>query len=69
MIGFATLDEAKASGRQACVECLRLNAPPGAPPCLPQAGECIGRCPPYFRPCMRAPADASGLCLMCQGKE
>jgi endonuclease YncB( thermonuclease family) len=67
MIGFETLDAARASGRKADPMSLRLNAPPGFPPCPPEPGECIGRAAPYFRPCRRAPADASGLCLECQG--
>ncbi|MCX7805307.1 MAG: thermonuclease family protein [Planctomycetota bacterium] len=68
LAGFQAPGEAQAAGRLACFECLRLRTPPGAPPCPPQEGECIGRCPPYFRPCMRAPADASGLCSECQGR-
>ncbi len=68
LVGFHAPGEAQAAGRTACFECLRLRTPPGAPPCPPREGECIGRSPPYFRPCMRAPADASGLCSECQGR-
>jgi endonuclease YncB( thermonuclease family)/methylphosphotriester-DNA--protein-cysteine methyltransferase len=68
IVGFQTLEEAQGSGRQACYDCLRLRTLPGAPPCPPEKGECIGRAPPYFRPCMRPAADASGLCSECQGR-
>jgi len=67
MIGFETLAAAKTSGRRPDPFSLRLEAPPGYPPCPPEPGECAGRALPYFRPCRRAPADASGLCLECQG--
>lgn len=69
MIGFDTLKEAKASGRKPDPYSLRLTAPPGYPLEKPEPGECIGRALPYFRPCRRAPADASGLCLECQRGE
>ncbi|MHC5058909.1 MAG: thermonuclease family protein [Planctomycetota bacterium] len=60
-----TVETAKAAGLAPCDACLRLSG--GRMP-LPSKGECIGRSPPYRRPCRRAPADASGLCLYCQGK-
>jgi len=69
MIGFDTLKEAKASGRKPDPYSLRLTALPGYPLEKPEPGECIGRALPYFRPCRRAPADASGLCLECQRGE
>jgi hypothetical protein len=69
MVGFSTLAEAKASNREPDPYSLRLTPPPGAPAQPPGPGECIGRAPPFFRPCFRAPADASGLCLECQGRE
>lgn len=71
MVGFGTVQEAKASGRQPDTGCLRLTAPEGQGNLHqpPKDGECIGRSPPFFRPCFRAPADDSGLCTVCQGRE
>jgi hypothetical protein len=69
MIGFNTLAEAKASGRKPDPYSLRLTALPGYPLEKPEPGECIGRALPFYRPCRRAPADASGLCLECQRGE
>ena len=69
MIGFNTLKEAKASGRKPDPYSLRLTALPGYPVEKPEPGECIGRALPYYRPCRRAPADESGLCLECQRGE
>ena len=69
MIGFDTLKAAKASGRKPDPISLRLTALPGYPVDKPLPGECIGRALPYFRPCRRAPGDASGLCLECQKGE
>lgn len=69
MIGFDTLKEAKASGRKPDPISLRLTSLPGYPSEPPAPGECIGRALPYFRPCRRAPADESGLCLECQRGE
>lgn len=63
---FTTADAARAGGLRPCNLCLRLRG--GMIP-LPERGECAGRAPPHRRPCRRAPADASGLCLLCLGKE
>jgi hypothetical protein len=63
---FPTVTAARAAGLKPCHHCLRLAG--GEVP-LPEQGECIGRAPPHRRPCRRAPADESGLCLYCQGKE
>lgn len=60
-----TVDVARAAGLTPCEACLRLSG--GRMP-APAEGECIGRAPPFRRPCRRAPADPSGLCLHCQGK-
>jgi hypothetical protein len=65
LAGLATVEAAKAAGLKPCDGCLRLSG--GRMP-MPSEGECIGRSPPYRRPCRRAPADTSGLCLYCQGK-
>lgn len=71
MVGFATVAEAKASGRKPDVGSLRLTPAEGQGDLFqaPKDGECIGRSPPFFRPCFRAPADESGLCTVCQGRE
>jgi endonuclease YncB( thermonuclease family) len=61
-----TPKQAEAEGLKPCTLCLRLA---GGDVPLPEKGECIGRAPPHRRPCRRAPADESGLCLHCQGKE
>jgi hypothetical protein len=63
---FSTVKAATAAGLSPCTRCLRLSG--GMVP-LPLPGECIGRAPPGRRPCRRPPADASGLCSYCQGKE
>lgn len=69
MLGFETVEEAKATGRKPDPVSLRLAVIPGYPADPPEPGECIGRALPFFRPCRRAPADTSGLCLECQRGE
>ncbi|MGH7143717.1 MAG: thermonuclease family protein [Planctomycetota bacterium] len=70
MIGFKSLAEAKATGRLPDPVSLRLTPPTdGSPYDPPKAGECIGRAPPYGRPCYRAPVDDCGLCAVCLGLE
>jgi endonuclease YncB( thermonuclease family) len=66
VVTVQTPKEAESAGVRPCKKCLRLAG--GEVP-LPEKGECIGRAPPHRRPCRRAPADESGLCLYCQGKE
>jgi len=66
VVTVRTPKEAMQAGLKPCKKCLRLAG--GEVP-LPEKGECIGRAPPHRRPCRRAPADESGLCLYCQGKE
>jgi hypothetical protein len=65
-VSFRTVAAATAAGLAPCTHCLRLSG--GMVP-LPEKGECIGRAPPGRRPCRRSPADESGLCSYCLGKE
>jgi endonuclease YncB( thermonuclease family) len=62
---FGSVSQAKGKGLKPCERCLRLG---GGPIPLPGHGECAGRAPPHRRPCRRAPAGGSGVCLYCQGK-
>lgn len=58
------LAAAKAVGRTTCRSCIRL----GDPNCpQPGAGECMGRMPPYYRPCFRKIETEAGLCKICAG--
>jgi hypothetical protein len=59
---FASLKEARASGRRPDPGSLRIENPvvPG-----PEDGECIGRGLPYLRPCRRDAAHETGLCDPC----
>jgi hypothetical protein len=59
---FATLKEARASGRRPDPGSLRIENPvvPG-----PEDGECIGRGLPYLRPCRRDASHETGLCGPC----
>jgi hypothetical protein len=66
MTSFKTVKEARRAGLKPCGLCLRLDTGGKIPE--PLRGECIGRAPPHRRPCLRAPADESGLCPYCLGR-
>ncbi|MBF0244440.1 MAG: hypothetical protein HQL31_04125 [Planctomycetes bacterium] len=62
VVRYASLKDAKDAGLKPDPSSLRLESAILSPP---KGDECIGRCLPFFRPCLRPSNHPTGLCEAC----